>query len=707
MAIQPDKALTQTSGDDYSFSPVAAHVAGSIARIPSTEGLVVGIEGEWGSGKTSFANFIVAHLEKGQPRPLIVRYNAWGAVDESDAAMGLLSEVRGALSREIKAVKEQKGERSTKWELFKSKALEVDKLLERFNVDAVSESAKFGRTLLQNFLGTGSLEQLKTGVHQALQLLDRRLYVFVDDLDRMAAQHLRVLFATIKTVCDVPGLVFLVALDKQVVANALAQVQGGDGMAYLDKIVSLSVPVPYIDQESLVRKLHRHFVSDLEVHPEVLKSKEWIGLEADGVRRFLRKPRDVIRLCNALSMTYPEIRDEVNVEEFVALEALRLFEPTVHSRIKDIPQYLTAYDSDDAKASVKALYDLGSPEGRPQRMRTLARLFPDISSEPASARRFTNAKSVSNPAKFAVYFQFGLIPGALTEGEYARALAAIRSGADEFTKYVGEAAAQPIRGTHSVVERTLERLLNRWPEEFWFHEPLTIVTGVAGLTDAQVLRAESSSSEYSLRTLTRQFARFAVHRLKAASVHLLPERLRKARSVLMMQSILAAVQEELGEIYEDDFKAEVEKAIVELKAIYAALCVQQAATGELWNCPSLPSLLEDLVSATSIETARRELATSQPGIEQSLQIVDAFFESTPANDNDPRYGAEHAWKAIDALRRFFPENHFDALLTYSGQAPKWLAAFRKQRQSQIGHAATLEKDLERLRETMKGTSLKL
>ncbi len=107
MAIQPDKALTQTSGDDYSFSPVAEHVAWSIARIPSTEGLVVGIGG-WGSGKTSFAE-----LHRGPPRegPAATAGRALqrlGAVDESDAAMGLLSEVRGSLSREIKAVKEQK-----------------------------------------------------------------------------------------------------------------------------------------------------------------------------------------------------------------------------------------------------------------------------------------------------------------------------------------------------------------------------------------------------------------------------------------------------------------------------------------------------------------------------------------------------------------------------------------------------------------------
>jgi hypothetical protein len=59
------------------------------------------------------------------------------------------------------------------------------------------------------------------------------------------------------------------------------------------------------------------------------------------------------------------------------------------------------------------------------------------------------------------------------------------------------------------------------------------------------------------------------------------------------------------------------------------------------------------------------------------------------------------------MSRFFPEEHFDALLTYSAAAPKWLAAFREQRQSQVGNAATLDKDLERLRETIKGKSLKL
>ncbi len=206
-----------------------------------------------------------------------------------------------------------------------------------------------------------------------------------------------------------------------------------------------------------------------------------------------------------------EIRDEVNVEEFVALEALRLFEPNVHSRIKDIPQYLMAYGSDEAKASVMALYDLGSPEGRPQPDAHVGATVPRHFLGPASARRFTNAKSVSNPAKFAVYFQFGLIPGALTEGEYARALTL----AIQAVRMNSRSTSIKRRRTRSVALILFWNV--RWSgcstagrRSSQGDEPLTVLSGIARLNDAQVLQAESAGASYvdtSLRALSRQLAK--------------------------------------------------------------------------------------------------------------------------------------------------------------------------------------------------------
>ncbi len=103
---------------------------------------------------------------------------------------------------------------------------------------------------------------------------------------------------------------------------------------------------------------------------------------------------------------------------------------------------------------------------------------------------------------------------------------------------------------------------------------------------------------------------------------------------------------------------------------------QRRASFEL---PSLLGLLIDLVSFTSKETVRAHLATTRPSVEQSLRSVDTFFESTTkANDNDPRYGIEHAWLVMESFRRFFPEKSFRRLapnVLRSG-AGKWLAAFR-------------------------------
>ncbi len=67
----------------------------------------------------------------------------------------------------------------------------------------------------------------------------------------------------------------------------------------------------------------------------------------------------------------------------------------------------------------------------------------------------------------------------------------------------------------------------------------------------------------------------------AASIYRFPVPLRKARSVLMLQAIAQAMEEESAEIYDTDFKEAVLKAVGDVRGIYAALCTELATTGEL------------------------------------------------------------------------------------------------------------------------------
>ena len=69
--IEPDKALVDIKHDALGVAVLAKRIASSIIYMTSNDGLVIGLYGAWGSGKTTFINFvkqaILSHDAKEQP----------------------------------------------------------------------------------------------------------------------------------------------------------------------------------------------------------------------------------------------------------------------------------------------------------------------------------------------------------------------------------------------------------------------------------------------------------------------------------------------------------------------------------------------------------------------------------------------------------------------------------------------------------------
>jgi hypothetical protein len=49
-------------------------------------------------------------------------------------------------------------------------------------------------------------------------------------------------------------------------------------------------------------------------------------LVRDGIRRWIRSPRDVVRLANAVKFSWPAVESEIDPQDLVAMEGLRLFD---------------------------------------------------------------------------------------------------------------------------------------------------------------------------------------------------------------------------------------------------------------------------------------------------------------------------------------------------------------------------------------------
>ena len=149
------------------------------------------------------------------------------------------------------------------------------------------------------------------------------------------------------------ALLSLAGTPNLVVLLSLTDYPGDELEGSLDRIAHVSLDLPVPDRAAL----QGMFVD--RIQPLMAEAREgglvdpeyWTDVCVNGIDQFLRTPRDVVRLVNAVNATFPAVAGEVNPVDFVALETLRLFS-------------LIAYDAVRRAAGVPAAVARATIRGR-------------------------------------------------------------------------------------------------------------------------------------------------------------------------------------------------------------------------------------------------------------------------------------------------------------------------------------------------------
>jgi KAP family P-loop domain len=198
----------------------------------------IGIFGDWGSGKTTLMRAIKAHVEQ-QTSALPVWFNAWRYEKEEHLIVPLLDHLReGLLAWEPAGA----GGKTPKWAaesagLFGRAARRI---LSGLTLEAGIPGAKakvdFSRIIESPAADAGPA----SFYHAAFQDMDeatkafaggaadRRIVVFVDDLDRCLPVNALQVLESMKLFFDFEGFVFVVGLDRGVIERSIeAKYEGG------------------------------------------------------------------------------------------------------------------------------------------------------------------------------------------------------------------------------------------------------------------------------------------------------------------------------------------------------------------------------------------------------------------------------------------------------------------------------------------------
>lgn len=471
-----DQAVDNIADDKFNFAPYAKYLADVINALPADKSYVLAINGGWGTGKTSILNFIKEHfrkmhLEQKQTKaqeesrikvcfkkhfayliwlwsccyqifswliwcPLskifawmrelaqcimgkdtgakyeeakdgfqIIDFNPWMFSGESTLVQRFFDQIRANLSTRPELA-EQLGSYSL---------LLLDELL-------ISKSIPGAGGVLLNFVKGHTnkppdLIKIKSELKIALQKNKIRFLVVIDDIDRLASDEIRQLFRIFKAVADLPNILYLLAFDKAVVSNALKDEHCGDGNAYLEKIIQASFSIPSIDRFRL-KKMLSDILRPL-IEQTSSQNKRDLGRTIslyNSVQFFIDTPRRAKLLINAFKITYPPLKEEVNIFDFLAMEALRLFAPLIYEEIRNKPLMYVGQEKENLKKDYfDKLLSQVPVENKEAVENILIKLFPAVSKALDESQNISHDLSdwrrrlrICSPERYVPYFQYTL-----------------------------------------------------------------------------------------------------------------------------------------------------------------------------------------------------------------------------------------------------------------------------------------------------------
>lgn len=364
-----DEPIKESGSDNLGLTLHSQSLIQFIER--SQTPITIGIQGEWGSGKTSLMNAINHHFELERRDIKQIWVNSW--------EYSLLSSPEEALVKIITKIIDdllEADDNIDRKNKISSGAKEVFKGVARIGATVAFGSG--GQNIVDKALETkpetisslrDKLEDLIIDIASRDTNPFSRIVVYVDDLDRMEPKNAVAVLELLKNVFTVKNCVFLLAIDYQVVVKGLKEKFGPqtaenewEFRAFFDKIIQLPfmMPMGQYDIGKYVNELLKSvgFISGAEFKPEEITDTVLLSIGGN--------PRSIKRLVNSVSLiqifTQTKIKlagdgnnfaDEINLSEndekllLFTLLCLQIAYPQIYTLLTKRPNFLD-WDSDFA-----------------------------------------------------------------------------------------------------------------------------------------------------------------------------------------------------------------------------------------------------------------------------------------------------------------------------------------------------------------------
>lgn len=336
MNYNSDKAIESSEQDLLGRVTFSKQLGEAIYKYDGKDGLVLGVFGKWGTGKTSILNMVVNEInclsDNDDDSPIIVNFSPWNYSDKDNLISLFFRVLKNKLNMDkYEETRKKIGKALTDY----SDALDALALVPIVGSGLANILKTIAKAQGAELSKDVDIDTTKENLETVLGDTNQKIVVIIDDIDRLTNTQIRDIFQLVKQVGNFPNIIYVLSMDRDVVCRALESVHDIDGAEYLEKIVQIPFEIPAL----LKPRLREIFLTNLENtvktisdNPKIDQSY-WSEVFTNCIEPYIETLRDVNRVINTFQFRYKILYEETAFEDMVALTTIEVLEPQLYQWI--------------------------------------------------------------------------------------------------------------------------------------------------------------------------------------------------------------------------------------------------------------------------------------------------------------------------------------------------------------------------------------
>jgi len=360
--FHPEKKIDLLSRERYAYQLGI--------KILDTESLekafVIAINSPWGFGKTSFLLMIeaffdkknssrleqiiksvnnsysddaIAYLTYSHKNTIVIRFNPWKNFDDKKMIKDFFDELSNSLGDFDTSLSEN--------------VRSYGEYLSKLDNSTIKKMVELGTNIFEE---KNTLTQLFKKINKSIEISQKRIIVFIDDLDRLTGDEIIDILKLIRNTANFKNFIFLAAYDHNYILNTIDKKKLiSNKEDYLHKIVQLEIALPIFQKNIIYNFLNEEFkrfiifkndlvfinraveeISSISV-PHKRTRPEENGSDENIFQRFyiqntdetlflqvIQNIRDATRFLNSFKLTFEVIGSVGDLYEIILLELLKV-----------------------------------------------------------------------------------------------------------------------------------------------------------------------------------------------------------------------------------------------------------------------------------------------------------------------------------------------------------------------------------------------